>query len=116
MGSAHEPQVNQIEFLNEKIDHADQVVLSDPVFETVRKQDRLPALNTFDETRNADPPKPCQSLSQNQVSTQPRTQPMALQWLHSLRRHRPRTSGGLMPPPLRNTRWPFVGKTQSQGI
>ena len=72
MGSAHEPQVNQIEFLNEKIDHADQMVLSDPVFETVRKQDPLPALNTFDETRNADPPKTCQSLPQNRVSTQPR--------------------------------------------
>lgn len=55
MGSAHEPQVNQIELRNEEIDHADQVILIDPVFETSRKQDRLPARNTFDETRHARP-------------------------------------------------------------
>lgn len=58
---ARDPEGRQIKLLEEEIDHPDQVIRIDPVLEPIREQDRLPACNAFDETRQADPPEPCRS-------------------------------------------------------
>ena len=46
-------QRRQIEFIDKNIDHANRIVLADPVFQALRKQRRLLASCTFDE-----PPHP----------------------------------------------------------
>ena len=53
---AHETKAGQVEFLDEKIDDADHVILADPVLEAVGKKHRLATLYALDETRHAGPP------------------------------------------------------------
>ncbi len=39
----------QIKFLNKNVDHANRIVLVDPVFEALRKQRALPAIHALNE-------------------------------------------------------------------
>ena len=43
------PKLGQIEFLDEDIDHANRIVLTDPVVQAFRKQRRLTAIDPLNE-------------------------------------------------------------------
>ena len=43
------PKLSQIEFIDKDVDHANRIVLADPVFQAFRKQRALPAIRPFNE-------------------------------------------------------------------
>lgn len=53
---AVEPEASHIKLIDEQIDDPDEVILTDPVVEPIRKQRRLAALHAFDETVMDCPP------------------------------------------------------------
>ena len=59
-------------FIDEQINHPNQVILANPILKTIWKKSRLSPRSPFDETRHADPPQLCRSLTQAGVCTQPR--------------------------------------------
>jgi hypothetical protein len=71
-----EAERRKIKLLYEEIDDTDQVILADPVLETIREKRDLFPVYPFDEIRHLGLQLPCGSLSRNRVSTQPR--PMVL--------------------------------------
>ena len=46
------PELGQIEFFDEDIDHANRIVLADPVFQAFRKQRGLTAIDPLNEAPN----------------------------------------------------------------
>jgi hypothetical protein len=50
MCRAREPKACQIKLINKQIHHLDQMILVDPVLQTVRKQRHLIPINPFNET------------------------------------------------------------------
>jgi hypothetical protein len=44
------PQAAKTELVNKNIDHPNRVVVTDPVFQPIRKQGALPAIHPFNET------------------------------------------------------------------
>jgi hypothetical protein len=45
-----EPEAEKIEFIDEDIDRPNRIVVADPVFQALRKQRALAAINTLDKT------------------------------------------------------------------
>src|SRR4051795_474085 len=70
--NATEPQFSQIEGRNEGVDHANRIVICNPVIQAFRQQSRLPAISPFNEACHAQPP-PVQygNHSRHSVFTQP---------------------------------------------
>src|SRR3954464_15495085 len=70
--NATEPQFSQIEGRNEGVDHANRIVICNPVIQAFRQQSRLPAISPFNEACHAQPP-PIQygNHSRHSVFTQP---------------------------------------------
>ena len=59
----------QIEFLNKNVDHANGIVLIDPVFQAFRKQRALPTIRALNEAPHPIPPqKHPESYSANQIT------------------------------------------------
>src|SRR5438309_9176924 len=59
----------QIEFLNKNVDHANGIVLIDPVFQAFRKQRALPTTRALNEAPHPIPPqKQPESYSANQIT------------------------------------------------
>jgi hypothetical protein len=52
-----EPELGQIEFIDEDVDETDWIVLADPVFHAFRKQRALPTIRTFNEALHPRPPQ-----------------------------------------------------------
>ena len=67
-----EAERRKIKLLDKEVDDTDQVILADPVLETIRKKRDLFPVDAIDETRHPCLPLPCESLPRNSVSTQPR--------------------------------------------
>ena len=51
-----EPEIGEIECVDEGVDHADGVFLVDPVVEALREKRRLPTICSFDEPLHGHPP------------------------------------------------------------
>ena len=54
---AVEPELTQVDRIHEGVDHADGVVLVDPVIQALGKQRRLTAICTFDKAPHPIPPQ-----------------------------------------------------------
>ena len=52
-----EPKIGQIEFPDKDVDHANWIVLDNPVFQALRKQRALPTINPFNEALHPIPRK-----------------------------------------------------------
>jgi len=70
-----EAERRQIELFDEEVDDTDQVILADPVLETIREKRDLFPVGAINETCHPCLPLPCQSLPRKSVSTQPRPRP-----------------------------------------
>ena len=71
-GNATEPKFSQIESRNEGVDHANRIVICNPVIQAFRQQSRLPAISPLNEARHAHPPPiQCGNHSRHGVFTQP---------------------------------------------
>lgn len=57
-GRALNAEGRQIELIDEQIDDANKIILTDPVFQALGEKHRLATLNPLDETRHADLPLP----------------------------------------------------------
>ena len=65
---AVEPQLGQIERIDEHIDHANRIALVNPVIEAFRQQRRLPAIRPLNEALHPIPPQiAAESYSANQI-------------------------------------------------
>src|SRR4051794_12374848 len=53
--NATEPKFSQIEGCNEGVDHANRIVICNPVVQAFRQQSRLPAISSLNETSHASP-------------------------------------------------------------
>jgi hypothetical protein len=53
--NATEPKFSQIEGRNEGVDHANRIVICNPVIQAFRQQSRLPAISPLNEARHAHP-------------------------------------------------------------
>jgi hypothetical protein len=53
--NAAEPKFSQIEGRNEGVDHANRIVICNPVIQAFRQQSRLPAISPLNEARHAQP-------------------------------------------------------------
>jgi len=53
--NATEPKFSQIEGRNEGVDHANRIVVCNPVIQAFRQQSRLPAISPLNKTRHAQP-------------------------------------------------------------
>src|SRR4051794_9852124 len=70
--NATEPQFSQIEGRNEGVDHANRIVICNPVIQAFRQQSRLPAISPFNEARHTQPPPiQCGNHTRQGVFTQP---------------------------------------------
>jgi hypothetical protein len=58
-----EPELTQVDRLHEGVDHADGIVLVDPVIQALGKQRRLPPIQTFNKTPHPIPPQPSRNLT-----------------------------------------------------
>lgn len=67
-----ETERRKIELLDEEVDDTDQVILADPVLQTIREKRDLVSVDAIDETCHPGLPLPCGSLPRDSVSTQPR--------------------------------------------
>src|SRR5262249_41088325 len=66
----------QIEFLNKNVDHANGIVLINPVFQALRKQRALPTIRALNEAPHPIPPQIAQeSYRENQMNRRVFTQP-----------------------------------------
>src|SRR3954470_11452384 len=73
--NATEPKFSQIEGCNEGVDHANRIVICNPVVQAFRQQSRLPAISSLNETSHASPPPiQCGNHSRHGVFTQPGSQ------------------------------------------
>ena len=68
---AVEPELTQVDRIHEGVDHADGVVLVDPVIQALGKQRRLTTICTFNETPHPIPPQPSRNRTIRRVFTQP---------------------------------------------
>ena len=69
---ASEPELGQIERIDERIDHANRIVLVDPVIEAFGQQRRLPPIRPLHEALHEIPPANREEThSQLDVFTQP---------------------------------------------
>src|SRR6266536_499133 len=70
--NATEPKFSQIEGRNEGVDHANRIVICNPVIQAFRQQSRLPAISPLNEAPHAQPPPiQCGNHSRHGVFTQP---------------------------------------------
>ncbi|UPJ60526.1 hypothetical protein IVB24_13300 [Bradyrhizobium sp. 192] len=70
--NATEPKFSQIEGRNEGVDHANRIVIQNPVIQAFRQQSRLPAISPLNEATHAQPPPiQCGNHSRQGVFTQP---------------------------------------------
>src|SRR4051794_27424443 len=53
--NATEPKFSQIEGCNEGVDHANRIVIRNPVVQAFRQQSRLPAISSLNKTSHASP-------------------------------------------------------------
>src|SRR3954454_15365350 len=53
--NATEPKFSQIEGCNEGVNHANRIVICNPVVQAFRQQSRLPAISSLNETSHASP-------------------------------------------------------------
>lgn len=67
-----ETERQKIELLDEEVDDTNQVILADPVLQTIREKRDLVSVDAADETRHPGLPLPRGSLPRDSVSTQPR--------------------------------------------
>src|SRR5450830_2083148 len=73
------PKFGQIEFLDKDIDHANRIVLADPVCHAFRKQRALPAIRPLNEALHLIPPQIVrESYRQNHLKQDVFTQPGSL--------------------------------------
>ena len=52
-----EPKISQIKLVDKYIDHANRIVLDNPIFQALRKQRALPTINPFNEALHPIPRK-----------------------------------------------------------
>ncbi len=69
---AVESEGQQIKLIDEKSDDADKVILTNPVVEPIREQQRLAPRHTFDETGHGLPSRRRESIAHHRVLTHPR--------------------------------------------
>ena len=70
--NATEPKFSQIEGRNEGVNHANRIVICNPVIQAFRQQSRLPAISPLNEAPHAQPPPiQCGNHSRHGVFTQP---------------------------------------------
>src|SRR4051812_45254487 len=70
--NATELKFSQIEGRNEGVDHANRIVICNPVIQAFRQQSRLPAISPFNEARHTQPPPiQCGNHTRQGVFTQP---------------------------------------------
>jgi hypothetical protein len=66
-----EPELTEIDRVNEGIDRSNRVVLVDPVIQALWKQRRLAAIYTGNEAPHPNPPQPSGNPTIGRVFTQP---------------------------------------------
>ena len=69
------PNIAQIEFLDKDVDHANGIVLDNPIFQAFRKQRALPPINPFNEALHPIPRNPRESYPANHLKRAVFTQP-----------------------------------------